>query len=105
MVRERPTKTAIVKREFTFTRPSRATTWTLVVLRVRSETVRSYRSFGYASDLKKRRESAREFYLGLGNGEEREREKGGLEGLTRLPFAEKIAASLLAFVGLIERAE
>lgn len=31
VVRERPTKTAIVKREFTFTRPSRAVTWTLVV--------------------------------------------------------------------------
>lgn len=28
---ERPTKTAIVKREFTFTSPSRALTWTLVV--------------------------------------------------------------------------
>lgn len=32
VVRERPTKTAIVKREFTFTRPSRAVTWTLVVV-------------------------------------------------------------------------
>lgn len=31
VVRERPTKTAIVKSEFTFTRPSRAVTWTLVV--------------------------------------------------------------------------
>jgi len=31
VVRERPTNTAIVKRELTFTRPSRAVTWTLVV--------------------------------------------------------------------------
>ncbi|KAM0946994.1 hypothetical protein DsansV1_C08g0081421 [Dioscorea sansibarensis] len=30
-VRERPTKTAIVKRELTLTRPSRAVTWMLVV--------------------------------------------------------------------------
>lgn len=31
VVRERPTKTAIVKRELTFTRPSSAVTWILVV--------------------------------------------------------------------------
>lgn len=31
VVRERPTKTAIVKSELTLTRPSRAVTWTLVV--------------------------------------------------------------------------
>lgn len=31
VVRDSPTNTAMVKREFTFTRPSRAVTWTLVV--------------------------------------------------------------------------
>lgn len=31
MAKERPTKTAIVKREFTLTSPSSALTWTLVV--------------------------------------------------------------------------
>lgn len=31
VVRERPTKTAIVNRELTFTRPSSAVTWMLVV--------------------------------------------------------------------------
>lgn len=45
VVRERPTKTAMVKRELTLTRPSRATTWTLVVDRLASEPVRLYGSF------------------------------------------------------------
>lgn len=31
VVRDRPTNTAIVKREFTLTSPSNAVTWTLVV--------------------------------------------------------------------------
>ncbi|OMP07965.1 hypothetical protein COLO4_06907 [Corchorus olitorius] len=31
VVKERPTKTAMVKRELTLTRPSKAVTWTLVV--------------------------------------------------------------------------
>lgn len=62
VVSESPTKTAIVKRELTLTRPSNAVTWTLVVddeeedVRwISSLLLRPLKwSFGYASDLVKK---------------------------------------------------
>lgn len=55
LAKDRPTKTATVKREFTLTRPSRAVTWTLVLDVVLLKLSWLWCSLGFCSELRRQK--------------------------------------------------